>query len=130
MLARGNIDEGVARNGQDLDTRTVCTDVNHHRRVVAQAGNLVLVTRSDIAGGTVSRVRADNEDVDGASLEGVRGRLALIARHVGVDVDDAVGELGAQAQVEEPCCRGDEKDTCHQNGKCAAQEAKPSEVNS
>ena len=101
VLTRRDVHEGVAGDGDDLHARSVRADVNHHRRVVAQAGNVIRVARAQLAAGAVTRVGADHEDVDGASFKGVRCCLVLFVARVVVDFDDAVGELAAQTGVHE-----------------------------
>ena len=53
--------------------------------------------------------------------------FCFVAR-VGVDADDAVGELGAQLRVDEACRGHDKQDPGQEHGECAAQEAEASEV--
>ena len=101
VLTGGDVHQGVARDRHDLHARAVGADVNDHRRVVAQAGNLVLVARAQLAAGAATRVGADHEDVDCSAIERVRGRLGLAVDRVGIDVDDAVGELRDEVGVEE-----------------------------
>ena len=128
VLTRRDVHEGVAGDGNNLHTGAVRADVNHHRRVVAQAGNIVCVARAQLAAGAVTRVGADHEDVDGAAFEGVRGGLVLFVACVGVDVDGAVGELSAQLGVDEACGGHDEEDPGQEHGERAAQEAEASKV--
>ena len=128
MLTRRDVHEGVAGDGDDLHAGAVGADVNHHRRVVTQARNVICVARAQLAAGAVTRVGADHEDVDGASFERIRGGLILFVARVGVDVDDAVGELSAQLGVDEACGGHDEQDAGQEHGECATQEAEASEV--
>ena len=122
MLTFGDVDQGVAGNGNDLHAGAVGADVNDHRRVVTHARDIVLVARAHVAAGAVARVRSHHEDVDGATLKGVGG-LLLRAGRVRVDVDDLLGELRAEVSVDETGRGHDEEHAAQQDGECAAQEA-------
>ena len=130
MLTRGDIDQRVARNRHDLNTRAVGADVDNHRRVVAKAGDLLLVTCADIAAVAVTRVRADDENVEGAAVKRIRGRLSVPVDLIVADVHDSVGEIGTDFGVEEARRRRGEKNADHQDGERISQEAKAPKVNS